>query len=87
MVHCSEYLFYNKVGIFNETKIFSVRDFISCIAVLHLFHHEAFAGIKGTKHDLSVSGAGTIKALHETQTCIFCHTPHNADSCLSAVGS
>jgi predicted CXXCH cytochrome family protein len=46
---------------------------------LAFFHLRAFAGIKGTKHDLSVSGAGTVKALTETQTCIFCHTPHNAE--------
>jgi predicted CXXCH cytochrome family protein len=51
---------------------FSVNCFV-------FFQHRAFAGIKGTKHDLSVTGAGTIKALQETQTCIFCHTPHNAD--------
>jgi predicted CXXCH cytochrome family protein len=30
-------------------------------------------------HDLSTSGTGTIKASTETQICIFCHTPHNAD--------
>jgi len=46
---------------------------------LSLFQHRAFAGIKGTKHDLSVYGAGTLKALEETQSCIFCHTPHNAE--------
>jgi predicted CXXCH cytochrome family protein len=46
---------------------------------LAFFHPRSFAGIKGTKHDLSVSGAGTIKALQETETCIFCHTPHNAE--------
>jgi len=36
------------------------------------------AGIKDTKHNLSVSGTGTVKAVEETQICIFCHTPHNA---------
>ena len=34
--------------------------------------------MKGTKHDLSVSGPGTVKALRETGICVFCHTPHNA---------
>ena len=38
----------------------------------------AFAGVKGTKHDLSVSGPGTVKAVSETGVCVFCHTPHNA---------
>ena len=35
------------------------------------------AGIVTTKHNLSVSGPGTLKAASETQTCLFCHAPHN----------
>jgi predicted CXXCH cytochrome family protein len=31
-----------------------------------------------TKHNLSVSGPGTVKATGETEICIFCHTPHNS---------
>jgi hypothetical protein len=38
----------------------------------------AFARVKDTKHNLSVSGPGDVKAVSETQICIFCHTPHNA---------
>jgi hypothetical protein len=38
----------------------------------------AFARVEDTKHNLSISGTGVVKALHETQICIFCHTPHNA---------
>ncbi len=34
--------------------------------------------ISGTKHNLSISGPGTIKANTENQICIFCHTPHNS---------
>lgn len=30
-----------------------------------------------TKHNLSVSGPGQIKATAEERICIFCHTPHN----------
>ena len=30
-----------------------------------------------TKHNLSVSGPGPIRALTETRICVFCHTPHN----------
>jgi predicted CXXCH cytochrome family protein len=33
-----------------------------------------------TKHNLSVSGPGTIKSATEPGVCIFCHTPHNASS-------
>ena len=31
-----------------------------------------------TKHNLSVSGTGTVKATTESEICIFCHTPHNS---------
>ncbi len=31
-----------------------------------------------TKHNLSKSGPGDIKALTEDRICVFCHTPHNA---------
>lgn len=34
--------------------------------------------IVNTKHNLSVSGPGPIRALTETRICLFCHTPHNA---------
>jgi len=34
--------------------------------------------IVNTKHNLSVSGPGTIKAVDETEICLFCHTPHNS---------
>lgn len=36
------------------------------------------AGIAGTKHDLSGTGAGTAKTTNVNQICVFCHTPHNA---------
>lgn len=31
-----------------------------------------------SKHNLSASGPGQIKALTENRICIFCHAPHNA---------
>jgi predicted CXXCH cytochrome family protein len=31
-----------------------------------------------TKHNLSVSGSGNVKATNETEICLFCHTPHNS---------
>jgi len=36
------------------------------------------ADMVNTKHNLSVSGPGPIRALTETRICIFCHAPHNA---------
>lgn len=34
--------------------------------------------VVNSPHDLSVRGPGATRALHETQVCVFCHTPHNA---------
>ena len=34
--------------------------------------------IINTKHNLSVSGPGTVKAVSETEICLFCHTAHNS---------
>jgi predicted CXXCH cytochrome family protein len=31
------------------------------------------------KHNLSVTGPGPVKAQTETEICVFCHTPHNAN--------
>jgi len=36
------------------------------------------SSIRTTKHNLSVSGPGTVRAVSETQICVFCHTPHNS---------
>jgi predicted CXXCH cytochrome family protein len=36
------------------------------------------ADIAGTKHNLSVTGPGQLRAVSETRICVFCHTPHNA---------
>jgi len=35
--------------------------------------------ISSTKHNLSASGSGTVKAASESQICVFCHTPHAAN--------
>ncbi len=34
--------------------------------------------VRNTKHNLSVTGPGPVKATTETQLCVFCHTPHAA---------
>jgi predicted CXXCH cytochrome family protein len=36
--------------------------------------------IKDTKHNLSTSGPGTTKSGTESQICVFCHTPHGANT-------
>lgn len=37
----------------------------------------SFAEIATTKHNLSASGPGPVKATSETEICVFCHAPHN----------
>ena len=37
------------------------------------------SSIIGSKHDLSVTGGGTVKSNSESRVCIFCHTPHNSN--------
>ena len=40
----------------------------------------AAAGVSTTRHNLSVSGPGAVKADTESRICIFCHTPHTAST-------
>jgi predicted CXXCH cytochrome family protein len=35
------------------------------------------AAITSTKHNLSVSGPGSVRATGEAEVCVFCHAPHN----------
>lgn len=47
------------------------------------FSMSATAGMAGTKHDLSSTGSGN-KFSGTGEICVFCHTPHGADSTASA---
>ena len=38
------------------------------------------ASIVGSKHDLSTGGGAPNVAATETSVCVFCHTPHGADT-------
>jgi len=38
----------------------------------------AAGDLRGSKHNLSISGPGSIVADTEDRLCVFCHTPHNA---------
>ncbi|HJW25473.1 MAG TPA: cytochrome c3 family protein [Rhodocyclaceae bacterium] len=38
----------------------------------------SLAGLASTRHNLSASGPGPVKATSESQMCVFCHAPHNA---------
>jgi predicted CXXCH cytochrome family protein len=47
------------------------------LAAAGVFGTVGHAGVAATKHNLSVSGPGTVKAATESEICIFCHAPHN----------
>ena len=36
--------------------------------------------IVNTVHNLSVNGPGSVKAVSESEICVFCHTPHRSSS-------
>jgi hypothetical protein len=36
--------------------------------------------VRNTKHNLSASGPGPVRASTESQICVFCHTPHAAEN-------
>jgi predicted CXXCH cytochrome family protein len=56
----------------------TVIVFMFCAVQFPLCPLSADASITTTKHNLSSSGTGSVKATSETRICVFCHTPHNA---------
>jgi len=55
-------------------RIFKIYFLLIFLLPLTIFSQS----IVTTKHNLSVSGPGTVKATSESEICIFCHAPHNA---------
>lgn len=55
-------------------------------AALLLVSTGAFAGVQGSKHDLGSTGGAQQKvtAGATSEVCVFCHTPHGADTGASA---
>ncbi|WP_200762549.1 cytochrome c3 family protein [Nitrosophilus alvini] len=56
---------------------------IAAAAILALGVTSAMATITGSKHDLSATGGGTIKAdagQNNDEICVYCHTPHAANT-------
>lgn len=43
-------------------------------------HAARISDVASTKHNLSVSGPGPVRATSESQICVFCHTPHGAET-------
>lgn len=64
------------------------RRAVVAVALLATLSAPLFAAkisdIANTKHNLSSSGPGTVKATSESQICVFCHTPHKANAAAQA---
>jgi len=43
-------------------------------------HAQRISDVTNTKHNLSASGPGPVRATTESQICVFCHTPHAAEN-------
>ena len=57
------------------------RLFLCLTAIILLFCSSANAAkgqkaIKHTKHNMSISGPGSVRVSSEQEVCKFCHTPH-----------
>jgi hypothetical protein len=55
----------------------------SALVVLALVGSGGYAGIANTKHNLTSTGPGPNKTTSTDQICVFCHTPHGADTSAS----
>ncbi|KAF0146381.1 MAG: cytochrome C family protein [Nitrospirae bacterium] len=71
---------------------FCIATFVTLVTIYTFVTSVVFAGIVGTKHDLSANAPlpTTIKATGAsgvTQKCVFCHTPHSASKEASIAGS
>ena len=60
----------------NKIIVFAMIIISACV-----YPEYGFAGsIVNSKHNLSSSGPGTVKAVTESEICVFCHAPHNVSS-------
>lgn len=61
-----------------SARIHQRLSFLISLLLSLLIVSALWATIEDTRHNLSVSGPGSIKAVSEQEICVFCHTPHNA---------
>jgi predicted CXXCH cytochrome family protein len=55
-----------------------MKRLLLALLLLSTAHARSGGSVVGSKHDLSVSGPGPIRAVSEGDACIFCHIPHEA---------
>lgn len=61
-----------------------MRKVMIAAAALALLATPAISAIQNTKHDLSSQGGATIRSGNQDEICVFCHTPHKAQTGLLA---
>jgi len=68
-------------------KILFLASLLVCMLCVTIgtVHAQMEESVILTKHNLSMTGPGTIKSLFEKRVCIFCHTPHRARGDISAL--
>lgn len=57
----------------------NMKNTLGVVGLVAMMSTTAFAGITTTKHNLSSTGTGTIKAQageNANEICVYCHTPH-----------
>lgn len=52
--------------------------------VMLLSSATGFAGVRGSKHDLSSGGTAQETTTATTEVCVFCHTPHGSNTGVTA---
>lgn len=57
---------------------FMTRRHTALIIILLIAIAAQSQTVINTVHNLSASGPGDIRAVSETEICVFCHTPHNS---------
>lgn len=55
-----------------------MKKIIVLLVAATLVAAPAFAVIRNSKHDLSMSSTASVRSDNTTETCVFCHTPHGA---------
>lgn len=61
------------------------KSLILVVAFMLLMAGMSFAStISSTKHNLSSAGAQTVRSNNVEQICVFCHTPHAANTSMTA---
>jgi len=59
---------------YRAVQFLSILIFVLCPTIQSQIQYQS--SMLETKHNLGVSGTGTIVATTEKQICVFCHTPH-----------